>query len=134
MNKDAFERGFLKAAMRNGVDLLTATQLLKTADGHLGLDATVAGLGGAGGAVSGAGAGVIPGAILGLLYKSYGESQKPKNKRDWGQALGSGAGKGALYGAGIGAGLGGLVGSVKGFEAAEERQMMMEDVASTHVY
>ena len=32
MNKQAFERGFLKAAMSNGVDILTATQLLKHAE------------------------------------------------------------------------------------------------------
>ena len=117
MNKQAFERGFLKAAMSNGVDILTATQLLKHANlisafqdqvgladpaqlDRLGSVAAAKTLGGA--ALGGAG-GAAVGGLTG--YLTGRDKQHPENDHS--------IRNGALLGL-LGGGLGGVGGGTLG--------------------
>ena len=117
MNKEAFNRGFFKAAMASGLDVITATQLLKQAGlfDSLGVQnpmelqniqqqALINTGGNAGlGALAGAGAGGLAG-YIGGQNKAH-----PENDHRYRDAMLL-ASLGGLGGAGVGAGIGGIQG------------------------
>jgi hypothetical protein len=111
MNKEAFDRGFVKAALDNGINILQATELLKLADGNQALMTGIGGLaGGLGGGLGGALKGFGMGAPIGAIYGGLREHEKPENQRHTVKAM---LDKGLLGGS-LGAGAGGLVGGGMG--------------------
>ncbi|CAK0744978.1 hypothetical protein CCP3SC5AM1_1260009 [Gammaproteobacteria bacterium] len=127
---EAFKRGFIKAAMDNGLDIYTAANLLKQAgpldeltdkfrSGLHSIGQTAGGIGGVratDGAAVGAPLGALAGGGLGagLGYLSGDEDTKWRNA-----AIGGGLG--AMPGAALGAGVGGLQGGRAGLEEIKRR-------------
>ena len=118
MTETAFNRGFIKAALANGLNYLQATNLLKQAG--WGTNATYGLAGAMGGGIAGAFEGAIPGAILGGGLGAYSETNKEKEQRDMARAIMHGIRNGGLAGATVGGGLGALVGGGEGLQIANQ--------------
>ena len=132
MSQQAFQRGFIKAALDNGFSIIDAANLLKLAniDPGLGNLASIsheaqqglaghpgmlgAGIGAGAGIATGAKYGIPAGILSGLLQQ---HDSKDKEKHYLTGALGgglAGGGLGALVGGGIGGLAGGGLGALAG--------------------
>lgn len=102
MNKEAFERGFIKSAIANGVQPLLAIRLLKAA--HFNLGNIAEAVGAVGHNPDALGAAVVPGAIGaglgGAAGYMHGENEDPAKNHSGRDALLGALGGGALGAAG----------------------------------
>jgi hypothetical protein len=112
--KQAFDRGFFKAASDYQIDPLLTLDLIKLAGDGAYLAANSLG-GTLSGAMGGVGGGISAGAIIGSLLKMKEETEKERTQRDYIAAILQGAPKGALIGAGIGGAVGSVAGGINGF-------------------
>ena len=123
---EAFDRGFIKAAVANGIGVLQAVQLLKLAEDNLStavrtglagknlgvLGSAVAG--GLGGSVGEGIRGALFGMPVGAIVGGINEYNKPKDQRHYFNAILDNAGVGGLIGGAGGALIGGGAGALAG--------------------